>query len=100
MSISEIDIKDEGLIAAMAALLVIKALKPNHGKFEKLPFMEKQLFQEFHRCLGEFKDTGEIDPLDLKYFQFWVRYFGLTRDEFREIIFTKSLNYERGEMAL
>lgn len=100
MSISAIDIKDEGLVAAMEALQSIKDMRPNNGKFSKLPFMQRQLYKEFHRVLSNYKNTGVIDIQDLKYFRYWVRYFGLSRDEFRSMVFTKSPNFNERELVL
>lgn len=99
MSISEVEERDEGLLAAMEALQAIKDAAPYYGKFKKLPFMQREIFCQFHRVLRQYKNTGKVEIADLKYFQFWIKYFDLTWDEFRSIVFTKSPNYEYDELV-
>lgn len=86
---------DRELQDAVEALETIKQARPDYGKFKDLPFMRKELFVEFHQALTRFKETGVTNAQDLAYFKFWIKYFDLSRDELRGIVFPKSPNYER-----
>lgn len=83
---------EKNLQEAVEALENIKnKQRPINSKLVNLPFMQQELLSVFHQTLTEFKVTGEISYQSLKYFKFWISYFDLEVDDFREIVFTKSL---------